>query len=54
MQAAENRASQGGKRSQRRKQNCEAILRLREFFDGLGTFVLIFTSSYCFSHANSL
>ena len=51
MEAAENRASQGGKpaneeayylyvteirrRSQRRKQNCKAILRLRDFFGGL-------------------
>ena len=52
MQAAENRASQGGKPanegayflyvteicrcSQRRKQNYTVILRLRDFFDGLG------------------
>jgi hypothetical protein len=51
MQAAENRASQGGKSanegvyflyvteicrcSQRRKQNYTVILRLRDFFDGL-------------------
>ena len=52
MQAAENRAGQGGKPanegayflyvteifrcSQRRKQNYTIILRLRDFFDGLG------------------
>ena len=69
MQAVENRARQGGKpaneeayfpyvteicrRSQRSKQNREAILRLRDFFDGLRHPAMQFRRVPCFFFAAS-